>query len=113
MASSAPVEEPNEIAPDFIEPLKAQRAKEGEEVHMECKVTGVPAPDIRWFKDGEQLKPSTHIEMEAEGDGSLRLIVHQAKMEDLGEYRCEASNVAGIVWSDATLTIHCKFSVNS
>lgn len=102
------MEEPNEIAPDFVEPLRAQRAQEGEEVRLECKVTGVPHPEIRWFKDGEVLKPSKHIEIEEKGDGTQILIVHAAKTADVGEYRCEAMNTAGTVWSDATLTVKCK-----
>lgn len=94
-----------EIAPDFVEPLRAYQAEEGEEVRMECKVTGLPAPDIQWFKDGEEVKPDKHVEIQTKKDGTQMLVLHNAKLEDIGEYRCEATNIAGVVWSDATLAV--------
>lgn len=95
----------DEVAPDFLEPLRAAQAEEGEEVRLECKVTGLPMPDVQWYKDGEVVQPSEHVEVESAKDGTQRLVLHNAKLEDIGEYRCEATNIAGVVWSDATLGV--------
>jgi hypothetical protein len=39
-----------------LESLKAVLTDEGL-VSFECKVVGFPTPQLRWFKDGEELKP--------------------------------------------------------
>lgn len=42
--------------PKFLESLKAILTEEGL-VSFECKVVGYPTPQLRWFKDGQELKP--------------------------------------------------------
>lgn len=39
-----------------MENLKAVLTEEGL-VSFECKVVGFPTPLLRWFKDGQELKP--------------------------------------------------------
>jgi hypothetical protein len=39
-----------------LESLKAILTDEGL-VSFECKVVGFPTPQLRWFKDGQELKP--------------------------------------------------------
>lgn len=42
--------------PKFLECLRAVLSEEGA-VNLECKVIGVPQPVLKWYKDGEELKP--------------------------------------------------------
>ena len=42
--------------PRFLEELKAMLTEEGL-VSFECKVVGFPTPTLRWYKDGQELKP--------------------------------------------------------
>lgn len=42
--------------PRFLEALRAVLSEEGA-VNLECKVIGVPQPILKWYKDGEELKP--------------------------------------------------------
>lgn len=42
--------------PRFLEALRAILSEEGA-VNLECKVIGVPQPILKWYKDGEELKP--------------------------------------------------------
>lgn len=42
--------------PRFLDTLKAVLTEEGL-VSFECKVVGSPTPLLRWFKDGQELKP--------------------------------------------------------
>uniref|UniRef100_A0A914RQ82 Ig-like domain-containing protein n=1 Tax=Parascaris equorum TaxID=6256 RepID=A0A914RQ82_PAREQ len=51
---------------------------------MECKVEGVPLPDLVWYKDGEKIVPSDRIRMELDGDGSARLIISPCNVDDEG-----------------------------
>lgn len=100
---SAPARD--EVAPDFLEPLEAVQVEEGEEVRMQCKVSGTPKPEIHWYKDGQALEESKRIHVENLPDGTQKLTINQAQLDDKGEYRCEAENKAGTTWSDATLGV--------
>lgn len=46
------------MKPAFIKPLKDLKVKIGEPINLEAKVTAFPSPEIKWFKDGTQLRPS-------------------------------------------------------
>lgn len=39
-----------ETAPEFVEELKEVKADEGEEAIFECKVSGFPRPEVKWFR---------------------------------------------------------------
>lgn len=57
------------------------------------QVIGVPQPVLKWYKDGEELKP---------GD-IHRIISGQDGTCCLGTYTCEARNCMGTVASSASL----------
>ncbi|XP_050683338.1 uncharacterized protein LOC126978524 isoform X2 [Leptidea sinapis] len=78
--------------PRFLENLQAILSDEGA-VNLECKVIGVPQPTLKWYKDGEELKP---------GD-IHRIISGQDGTCCLGTYTCEAQNCMGIAASSASL----------
>lgn len=78
--------------PRFLENLQAILSDEGA-VNLECKVIGVPQPILKWYKDGEELKP---------GD-IHRIISGQDGTCCLGTYTCEAQNCMGIAASSASL----------
>ncbi|XP_066995978.2 titin [Anabrus simplex] len=78
--------------PRFLECLRAILSEEGA-VNLECKVIGVPQPVLKWYKDGEELKP---------GD-IHRIISGQDGTCCLGTYTCEAHNCMGTVASSASL----------
>ncbi|KHN78733.1 Muscle M-line assembly protein unc-89 [Toxocara canis] len=101
-------EEPleSEICPEFLQELKPVQANEGQLAVFECRVSGVPRPEIKWFKDGEEIKPDEHTKIESLPDGTNRLIVDSAKVDDQGNYRCEATNTAGSMSSKAPMTVN-------
>ncbi|KAG7188126.1 hypothetical protein KM043_015968 [Ampulex compressa] len=76
--------------PRFMESLKAVLTEEGL-VSFECKVVGFPTPLLRWFKDGQELKP---------GD-----VYQLTGTNSLGSYCCIAKNCMGEAKSTAELTI--------
>ncbi|CAG9533738.1 unnamed protein product [Cercopithifilaria johnstoni] len=99
-----PVE--SEIAPEFVQELKAAQANEGEQISFECRVVGVPVPEVRWFKDGNEIKSNEHVRIESSSDGTNRLVIDSVNVEDQGNYRCEALNNAGSMSSKAPLTVN-------
>nr|CAD7199640.1 unnamed protein product [Timema douglasi] len=76
--------------PRFLESLKAILTEEGL-VSFECKVVGYPTPQLRWFKDGQELKP---------GD-----VYQLTGTNSLGSYSCIAKNCMGETTSSAELTV--------
>ncbi|XP_033210455.1 titin homolog isoform X2 [Belonocnema kinseyi] len=76
--------------PRFMESLKAILTEEGL-VSFECKVVGFPTPFLRWFKDGQELKP---------GD-----VYQLTGTNSLGSYCCIARNCMGETKSIAELTV--------
>lgn len=73
-----------------MESLKAVLTEEGL-VSFECKVVGSPTPLLRWFKDGQELKP---------GD-----VYQLTGTNSLGSYCCIAKNCMGEAVSSAELTV--------
>lgn len=76
--------------PRFMENLKAVLTDEGL-VSFECKVVGFPTPLLKWFKDGQELKP---------GD-----VYQLTGTNSLGTYCCVAKNCMGETSSTAILTV--------
>lgn len=76
--------------PRFMENLKAVLTDEGL-VSFECKVVGFPTPQLKWFKDGQELKP---------GD-----VYQLTGTNSLGTYCCVAKNCMGDTSSTAILTV--------
>lgn len=76
--------------PRFLESLKAVLTEEGL-VSFECKVVGFPTPTLKWFKDGQELKP---------GD-----VYQLTGTNSLGSYCCIARNCMGETSSTALLTV--------
>lgn len=102
------VEAGEEVAPEFVKELRECKADEGETIAFECQVSGAPLPEVHWYKDGKEVKPNKHVEIKSLPDGTQKLVIHDAKPEDQGNYKCEATNVAGSMSSKAPLSVHGK-----
>jgi len=64
----------SQLAPEFTQILRMSQAKEHEVAQFECKVTGEPRPQVRWFKDGQELVASKNLMMQLENGGIRRLL---------------------------------------
>ncbi|XP_031784412.1 obscurin isoform X6 [Nasonia vitripennis] len=72
---------------------------------FEARVTGVPYPELKWYKDWKPLAPSTRIKIQfVEPDLSI-LVIEDAILKDEGLYSLSARNVAGCASSSAMLHI--------
>ncbi|XP_030076419.1 neurofascin isoform X7 [Microcaecilia unicolor] len=84
-----------EKIPAFLVPSGTSSSKvvlRGEDLLMECIASGVPAPDIMWFKKGGEL-PSGKVKFE---NFNKTLRITGVSEEDSGEYFCMASNKMGL-----------------
>ncbi|XP_025104057.1 titin homolog isoform X1 [Pomacea canaliculata] len=96
-----------QVAPDFTAKLKNKKVPEGLSVHLNCSVTGIPEPRIRWLKDGEEIFEGTEYSMR-NNYGLLSLEVLTARAKHAGTYTCEASNEEGTVSCSAKLEIEAE-----
>uniref|UniRef100_A0A1B0G035 Ig-like domain-containing protein n=1 Tax=Glossina morsitans morsitans TaxID=37546 RepID=A0A1B0G035_GLOMM len=80
--------------PEFIEELKAVLTQQGT-VALECKVVGVPTPQLRWFKDSKEIKAGDIFALTANADDPT----------SLGTYTCEAVNCMGKTYSSSKVHV--------
>uniref|UniRef100_A0A8C9R6U4 Hemicentin-1 n=1 Tax=Scleropages formosus TaxID=113540 RepID=A0A8C9R6U4_SCLFO len=74
----------------------------GETTVMECIATGIPQPEIRWYKGDLQLKPSSFISIETL-KGILK--IQETQDVDAGDYTCVATNKAGTAAGKVSLDV--------
>uniref|UniRef100_A0A2K5KA06 Hemicentin-2 n=1 Tax=Colobus angolensis palliatus TaxID=336983 RepID=A0A2K5KA06_COLAP len=81
------------LVPPNIEPGPVNKAVlENASVTLECLASGVPPPDVSWFKGHQPV--SSWMGVTVSADGRV-LRIEQAQLSHAGSYRCVASNVAG------------------
>ncbi|XP_054645205.1 palladin isoform X3 [Dunckerocampus dactyliophorus] len=96
--------------PSFVEKLQNTSVAEGHPVRLECRVIGVPAPQIFWKRENESLTHNTdRISMHQDNCGYLCMIIQPATKEDAGWYTVSAKNEAGIVSSTARLDVYAQW----
>ncbi|XP_032190991.1 obscurin isoform X28 [Mustela erminea] len=85
-----------QVPPRFVKKVQAIPFVEGEDVQVTCTMEGAPHPQIRWFKDGALLTPSSKYRTLSEPrSGLLVLEILAASKDDLGHYECELVNRLG------------------
>ncbi|XP_058165619.1 palladin isoform X5 [Dasypus novemcinctus] len=100
-------------APRFIQKLRSQEVAEGSRVFLECRVTGNPAPHIRWFCEGRELHNSPDIQIHSEGRDLHTLVIAEAFEDDTGRYTCLATNPSGSDTTSAEVFIEGASSTDS
>lgn len=61
------------MKPAFIKPLKDLKVIVGQPINLEAQVAAFPSPEIKWFKDGTQLRPSQHFNFVNQPNGVIGL----------------------------------------
>uniref|UniRef100_A0A8C9AFE2 Palladin n=1 Tax=Prolemur simus TaxID=1328070 RepID=A0A8C9AFE2_PROSS len=96
--------------PVFIEKLQNTGVADGYPVRLECRVLGVPPPQIFWKKENESLTHSTdRVSMHQDNHGYICLLIQGATRDDAGWYTVSAKNEAGIVSCTARLDVYTQW----
>lgn len=67
----------------------------GQSIEFTCTPEGHPVPKITWFKNGEELSPTSSLVIDTvDKSSTLKVILNSD--EDFGDYTCEADNGIGV-----------------
>lgn len=82
--------------PKFFTTLpKSLNIDEGQPLELLASVDGSPIPTVKWYKDGEEIKPDGHIKIETLPDGTMKLSIDNVVPTDCGAYKVVGSNSGG------------------
>lgn len=99
------------IKPTVQLPLTDVQAVEGSGVQLDCEITGLPEPEVIWYHEGKPIKESADVQLLFRGD-HCSLLIQEAFLEDMGEYKVVAINAAGEASSKCTLIVKPKDPLN-
>lgn len=93
--------------PQFIIKPSSQTIHEGRKLSLLSKVTGIPTPEICWFRDGKPFnsEPKDNRIKIYDKDGCNYFEIINISILDTGEYTCTASNVMGAVYSAINILV--------
>ncbi|NXD80224.1 PALLD protein, partial [Halcyon senegalensis] len=106
-------EENQSSPPQFTQKLRSQEVAEGNRVLLECRVSGNPVPEVRWFCEGKELQNTPDIQIHSGSGGLHSLIIAEAFEDDTGRYTCLASNSFGSDSTSAEIFIEGASSTDS
>ncbi|KZC06585.1 Muscle M-line assembly protein unc-89 [Dufourea novaeangliae] len=96
--------------PKLIKKLADQRVKEGDTMKLIFEVAGTPDPEVKWFKDGQEVSADARIKItrDSKRQESYDLTVTLVKGSDGGVYEVRAENELGYVTSKSKVIVMTK-----
>lgn len=96
---------PAETAPpSFLQRLQSSTVRQGSQVRLDVRVTGIPTPAVKFFREGAEIQSSADFRILQEGD-LYSLLIAEAFPEDSGTYSVTATNSSGRATSTAELLV--------
>ena len=93
------------VFPQFVLTPEDKTVTGGTSVSLKCSATGVPMPDISWQKDsGSDFPAARERRMHVDPDTNTYVIT-SVKADDMGVYTCSATNLAGSITTNTTITV--------
>uniref|UniRef100_A0A0A9VUL5 Muscle M-line assembly protein unc-89 n=1 Tax=Lygus hesperus TaxID=30085 RepID=A0A0A9VUL5_LYGHE len=98
--------------PAFKTGLKNATVNEGDTLTLKVEIIGTPEPQIKWYKDGNELTESAHIKISRDKQRveTYELTVNLIKEEDGGEYEVRAVNEMGTAVTKSTVIVQATSS---
>uniref|UniRef100_A0A914YQH0 Ig-like domain-containing protein n=1 Tax=Panagrolaimus superbus TaxID=310955 RepID=A0A914YQH0_9BILA len=95
--------------PHFSQTLVSQVTTVGDAAKFDGVVTGTPAPEIQWTKDGVALTKQSHPHIDFSNiGGRISLSFKYTTLADSGKYMASAMSTGGIATSSAQLVVRRK-----
>ncbi|XP_067908512.1 myopalladin isoform X2 [Heterodontus francisci] len=83
------------FCPHFLQAPGDMIVHEGQICRLDCKVSGLPNPDLMWLLNGKPILPNITHKMLVRENGIHSLLIDHLTAEDAGTYTCIATNKAG------------------
>ena len=101
------------FAPKIVKKLPETIVSQDKQmVKFEVKVVGSPRPDVKWFKQGEEVFQSDEFQIENTEDGTSILVINEIYPDDTGEIKFEAFNEVGVAETITHFFVEGKFFRN-
>ncbi|NXU70367.1 MYPN protein, partial [Oreotrochilus melanogaster] len=81
--------------PYFLQAPGDMVAHEGQLCRLDCKVSGLPTPDLTWLLNGKPVLPDGTHKMLVRETGVHSLLIDPLSQNDAGTYTCLATNKTG------------------
>ncbi|XP_077678968.1 myopalladin [Eretmochelys imbricata] len=81
--------------PYFLQAPGDMVAHEGRLCRLDCKVSGLPTPDLMWLLNGKPVLPDSTHKMLVRETGVHSLLIDPLTQNDAGTYTCIATNKTG------------------
>lgn len=78
-------------------------------INITCQATGLPKPDITWYKGGREVNP-VQDRSKVLPDGTL--VLSESRVDNTGVYTCKATNIDGEDTASTVLTVVRKYQCN-
>lgn len=99
--------------PKFEKKLSDQKLTEGETLKLKVQISGTPDPEIKWFKDGQEVDASADARIKITRDSqrkeSYDLTLNLLKGADGGVYEVQAENEMGLVSCKSKVIVLSKY----
>ena len=97
-------ERKKECSPAFVTTLEDSIVTRDGDASFRCKISGYPAPGVKWTFKKKELKPSDRHEMTIT-DGECVLVIRAVVDDDAGSYVCKLKNKVWHAKNSAILTV--------
>nr|CAD7423862.1 unnamed protein product [Timema monikensis] len=81
-------------APKITRPLEAKIVHTGKPINLEAEFEGKPTPDVKWYRNGKEITPTSDIKIVVE-ENKTTLHIPKSRRENVGKYEVRAMNPVG------------------
>ncbi|KAK2840469.1 hypothetical protein Q5P01_014209 [Channa striata] len=96
--------------PNFLQRLQSSTVRQGSQVRLDVRVTGIPTPVVKFYREGAEIQSSADFKILQERD-LYSLLIAEAFPEDSGTYSVTATNSSGRATSTAELLVQGEEAV--